>query len=516
MTTRIVMPPMENTLGQAFAEAFEKHKDNQAIVFAHNGAPEAALSGAVLEKDTNQLANTFLRMGIGNCDRVILLVEKSLFTVVAHIALQKIGAYTVPLNPDFKAAELSYLVEDADPSLIIAEPHHESLLKNLRSDIETLLIDTHKPYPEVDFFRNAADMPPQVRVDPEDGGGIIYTSGTTGKPKGVVMSQKNLLHDARTVITAWEITPEDLLCHALPLYHTHGLSFALHTALLAGSQIILMDRFNPPSVIDILSEKKRGKACTLFMGVPAMYVKLMDTIGDQAIDFDHMRLWASGSAPLQPNDFWRIKKIFGKEPVEREGMTETGMNFSNPLHGKRKPGSIGLPLPGLAVLIKDPSTFEPTAVGQVGEIWLKGPGITLGYWKKPAATAETFQEGWFRTGDLGRVDEEGYYYLTDRIKDVIISGGENISPKEVELTLNALDDVVDSSVVGIPDEKWGEKLVAAIVTKPNAVVSPEKILAHCKTYLLNWKCPKDVIFVEALPRNAMGKVLKSKVQKLFR
>jgi malonyl-CoA/methylmalonyl-CoA synthetase len=306
-----------------------------------------------------------------------------------------------------------------------------------------------------------------------------------------------------------------VLCHALPLFHVHGLCFALHTALLAGAHVVMLDQFSPRRIIQTLSRKDGPVACTVFMAVPAMYAKLMAYLGAERPDFSHMRLWTSGSAPLLPADFERILQIFGKEPVEREGMSETGMNFSNPLHGKRKPGSIGLPLPKLEVRTVDPDTGMDVRPGQTGEFWLKGPAITPGYWRKPEETEKAFEAGWFKTGDLGHMDDEGYYYLTDRIKHIIISGGENISPKEVEAVINQIDGVVESSVVGIADEKWGEKIVAAVVKMPDAGVSENQIRVHCKKHLHDWKCPKVISFVKELPRNTMGKVLKEEVKKLF-
>jgi malonyl-CoA/methylmalonyl-CoA synthetase len=277
----------------------------------------------------------------------------------------------------------------------------------------------------------------------------------------------------------------------------------------------MLDQFAPEMVVETLAQNRGDSVCSVFMAVPAMYAKLMSYIGDRTCDFSHMRLWTSGSAPLLAEDFDRIKTIFGKEPVEREGMSETGMNFSNPLRGVRKPGSIGLPLPGLAVRIVNPKTFEDVNPGRKGEFWLKGPAITPGYWQKPGETANTFVDGWFRTGDLGRIDEDGYYFLTDRIKHIIISGGENISPKEIETVINQVDGVVESSVVGIGDEKWGEKVVAAVVTKAGTGIQARDVQNHCKEHLHSWKCPKDVVFVEELPKNTMGKVLKEEVAKLF-
>jgi malonyl-CoA/methylmalonyl-CoA synthetase len=210
-----------------------------------------------------------------------------------------------------------------------------------------------------------------------------------------------------------------------------------------------------------------------------------------------------------------MSRVFGKEPVEREGMSETGMNFSNPVRGPRKPGSIGVPLPDLQVRIIDPKTFQAVAQGETGEIWLKGPSVTPGYWRKPEETARAFEQGWFRTGDLGRVDEDGYYYLTDRIKHIIISGGENISPKEVETVINQVEGVSESSVVGIPDDQWGEKVVAAVVAKPGSEIEPKEIQDFCRQHLHNWKCPKEIALVKELPKNKMGKILKEGVKGFF-
>jgi malonyl-CoA/methylmalonyl-CoA synthetase len=223
----------------------------------------------------------------------------------------------------------------------------------------------------------------------------------------------------------------------------------------------------------------------------------------------------SGSAPLLARDFERVRRFFGHEPVEREGMSETGMNFSNPFSGPRKAGSIGLPLPGLEVRIVDPVRGEDVSAGQVGELWLRGPSITPGYWRMPAETEAAFTQGWFRTGDLGRQDEDGYYFLTDRLKHIIISGGENVSPMEIEQVIQMDEEVVESAVVGVPDDTWGERVVAAVVLRPGSLRRPEEIQRLCREHLLNWKCPKEVRLVETLPRNSMGKVLKEKVQTLF-
>ncbi|MGW8187850.1 MAG: class I adenylate-forming enzyme family protein, partial [Desulfobacterales bacterium] len=430
------------TIKDWFENAFLQHRPKNAVYFLRGGEPETVLTYGELNRDADRCANFFLASGVEKGDRVVLFLNKSLVYVVAHLALQKIGAVTVPLNPGFKPSEMTYLLNDADPKLILSDPEKADMIAKIVPDCGFLPVDTRKTYQDVDFFRSASEDRIDVDLEPDDPGLIIYTSGTTGSPKGAVLTHRNLACDARNIIKTWEMTEADVLCHALPLFHVHGLCFALHTALLAGSSVALLDQFNPDTVLNVLARKDPQTACTVFMAVPAMYTKLMDAKTVVYDRFDHIRLWTSGSAPLLVKDFERIKKVFGKEPVEREGMSETGMNFSNPLHGKRKPGSIGIPLPNLAVRIVDPDSFADVPRGQVGELWLRSPAITPGYWRKPLETAATFEDGWFRTGDLGRIDEDGYYYLTDRIKHIIITGGENVSAKEVESVINLVDGVL--------------------------------------------------------------------------
>ena len=487
------------------------HGEKTAICFYRGSHLETEISYRDLDRDSNRMAGMFRDLAVKKGDRVILFMEKSLVFVVAHLALQKMGAVCVPLNPGFKRSEMAYFIEDAGPALVMADGERAGMVREIDPRLPVIGIDTGRPYGEIDFFRSASDASPDESIGPEDPGLIIYTSGTTGKPKGAVLTQGNLVHDAVSIIVIWEIRSDDVLCHALPLFHVHGLCFALHTALMAGACVVMLDRFSPETVLARLTEKRGKSACTIFMAVPPMYVRLMDHIGDRRPDFSHVRLFTSGSAPLLPKDFERIKAVFGKEPVEREGMSETGMNFSNPLRGRRKPGAIGLPLPGLQVRIVDPGTLKDVAAGDEGELWLKGPAVTPGYWRKPEETARAFHDGWFRSGDLGRVDADGYYYLTDRLKHIIISGGENISPKEIEAVINRLDGVVESAVVGVPDEKWGERVVAAVVTRPGSGLDASGIRDHCKRYLHDWKCPREVLFLDALPRNTMGKVLKQEI-----
>jgi malonyl-CoA/methylmalonyl-CoA synthetase len=503
------------TLKDWFEDVVSTRGDKTALVFLRSGRAETELTYNELDRHANGCKAALLEAGVVRGDRVVLFLNKSVAFVIAHLAIQKIGAIAVPLNPGFKKTEMEYLLGDADPKLVITDPDKSDMVSQIVPHCRIVAVDTRKPYPEAAFFEPAEADPTGIDIMPEDPGLIIYTSGTTGHPKGAVLTHRNLVCDARNIIKIWEIAATDVLCHALPLFHVHGLCFALHTALLAGAGVVMLDSFTPETVAAALAGRDRKMMCSIFMAVPAIYVKLMDVLEGQQMNFDHIRLWTSGSAPLLVKDFQRIAHTFGKQPVEREGMSETGMNFSNPLNSERKPGSIGLPLPGLQARIVDPDTFADVPRGGTGEIWLKSMSITPGYWRKPEATAETFEQGWFRTGDLGRVDADGYYYLTDRIKHIIITGGENVSAKEVENVINGVDGVAESAVVGIPDEKWGEKVVAAVVAKPGYTLSADELKQACKDHLHNWKCPKQYLFVDEIPRNTMGKVLKDEVKGMF-
>ncbi len=496
-------------------QTIEKHNDKVGLTFLQNGTEETRLSFLELQSDIVFLAAVFSELGVQRGDRVVIFLPKSVFAVVAHFAIQTIGAISVPLNPGFTKNEMRYLLEDSRPELIIVEPEKKSFITDVYPTAHIHEVSTSEKYRRLSRAESDSLKLPSRTIGPEDPALIIYTSGTTGNPKGAVLSHRNLLHDADNITDIWEITSADVVCHTLPLFHVHGLCFALQTPLLAGARINLIDSFSPPEVIKELSRKTGDGTCSVFMAVPAMYTKLLDSIEGCQLDFSHLRLITSGSAPLLPKEFKRITELFGQPPVEREGMSETGMNFSNPLRGTRIPGSIGRPLPGLEVRIVDPGSSEEVTPGDVGELWLKSPSITREYWQKPEETADTFENGWFRTGDLARVDQYGYYYLTDRIKHIIISGGENVSAKEVESVIDKLNAVEESVVVGQPDEKWGEVVVAAVKTGGADQLSEDEVKTFCKEHLHPWKCPKKVLFVSEIPRNTMGKVLKEEVKKWF-
>ena len=506
---------VSGSLTDHLVDSFSNQGDKPAISFFRGKDLETRITYFQLDQDSNRMARILSDRGVRKGDRVILFIEKSLVFVTVHLAIQKLGAIAVPLNPGFKKTEMAYLLKDAEGRIVLTEPGNDALVKEIEPRQVTLILDSLQRYQDLHIFQSTATDQPAVEIKADDPGLIIYTSGTTGRPKGATLTHGNLVHDAKNIINIWEISKSDVLCHALPMFHVHGLCFALHTALLAGAHVLMLDQFNPANIIDVLSRKKGAFDCTMFMAVPAMYAKLIEFVGPRKIDFDHVRLWTSGSAPLLPVDFERIAMTFSKEPVEREGMSETGMNFSNPVQGQRKPGSIGLPLPDLEVRIVDPAAGSDVVPGQTGEIWLRGPAVTPGYWGKSQETAAAFENGWFRTGDLGHVDTDGYYYLTDRMKHIIISGGENISPKEIEMVINRSPGVKESSVVGIPDQKWGEKIVAVVVPKTGADVEAKAIQEHCKAHLHDWKCPKEIVITDRLPRNTMGKVLKETIKAWF-
>ncbi len=510
----------EAHVGIQLEKAFEGSGQKKAISFYRGSRLETSITYASLDEQitlftrylcSRDQSTQLLKKG----DRVILLMEKSIIWVVAYFSLLRLGMVAVPLNPGFKKQELAYLIKDSAPALILADLERKAGLEEIKPGCSVIDIPTHIPFETLDFFTNKFPGPGNIHIDSDDPALIIYTSGTTGNPKGAVLTHGNLGYDAANIIGAWELSKDDVLCHSLPLFHIHGLCFALHTAIISGAHIVMTDRFSADVVLERLSSRTTGQTVSVFMGVPTMYTRLIDCIADQRIDFSHLRLLTCGSAPLLERLFEKINTLFGKEPVEREGMSETGMNFSNPLHGQKKPGSIGLPMPNVAVRVVDPDTKNDVVPGNIGEFWLKSPSIIDEYFKKPDQTKQTFEGQWFKTGDLGRIDPDGYYFLTDRIKHIIITGGENVSAKEVESVINEIEGVKESAVVGIKDPEWGEKVAALVHVTGKIYLTPPDIIDACRQKLQGYKCPKTVIISKSIPKNSMGKVLKESVKQLF-
>ncbi len=504
------------TVTSQLLNSLKRNADRTAITFFRQGEKETELAFEDLDRDSTKLASVFASYGLAKGDRVVFSLPKSLFFVVAYMAVLRLGAIAVPCNPELTKTEKEYLLNDALPKLILTGSKDHGLFREIATDSQVLAVDEQRSYQELvpEIFAGPTRTSVETDPDLDDPALIIYTSGTTGLPKGAILTQANLGHDSLKIIKAWEITANDRILHALPLFHVHGLSFALTACLLAGASVFMLDRFKPEEVLGFLTRKGKDRS-TVFMAVPTMYTRLLDCLQDEGqASFDHIRLLTSGSAPLNPNDFKRIQDSFGKPPVEREGMSETGMNFSNPVHGPKKRGSIGLPLPGVEVRIVDPESLVEVGRGCIGEIWLKGPSVTPRYWNKPKETAKNFYQGWFRSGDLGWFDEDGYYFLTDRLKHIIISGGENISPKEIENRLNQHQAVLESAAFGVQDRQWGERVAAAVVLDPAAKAEAKELKDYCRQYLHKWKCPKEIYILNQLPRNTMGKILKHELQQL--
>jgi malonyl-CoA/methylmalonyl-CoA synthetase len=351
-----------------------------------------------------------------------------------------------------------------------------------------------------------AQIPEVAPRGPDDLAAILYTSGTTGRSKGAMLSQENLLSNARALTSIWQISAKDTLLHALPIFHTHGLFVATNTALLAGAQMIFLPGFALETVLSQLPK------ASLMMGVPTFYTRLLADPRFTAALTAHMRLFISGSAPLLAETHTTFHARTGHHILERYGMTETNMNTSNPYEGARKPGTVGLPLPGVELRIM--AEEGEAGQGEVGGIEVRGPNVFLGYWQMPEKTAEDLRpDGWFITGDLGRIDAEGYVHIVGRAKDLVISGGYNVYPIEVELMLDEARGVLESAVVGLPHPDFGEAVFAVLVAKPGVALDPQAVLASLQGRLARFKQPKAAVVVQALPRNAMGKVQKAALRK---
>ncbi|MFN0314405.1 MAG: AMP-binding protein [Burkholderiales bacterium] len=464
--------------------------------------------GRDLLASSGRYATLLARLGTGRGDRVVVQAEKSVQSLFFYLACLRAGVIYVPLNTAYRRAELAYFLGDAQPKLVICSPQSKAEIESL-TDATVLTLNEEGEGSLQDALASVTREAPVAAVAADDTAVIIYTSGTTGRSKGAMITHRNLSSNTRVLVEYWAFSSRDVLVHALPIFHIHGLFVANHTALAAGAKILWHRKFDPKGVLAALPE------ATILMGVPTVYTRLLaePTFGREAVR--NMRLFISGSAPLLLDTFSEFEGRTGHRILERYGMSEAGMITSNPLQGIRAGGTVGLPLPGNAVRVAGEHD-RPLGRGEAGGIQIKGDNVFAGYWKMPEKTKEEFTaDGWFKTGDVGVFDESGYLSIVGRAKDLIISGGYNVYPKEVELVLDALPGVLESAVIGVPHPDFGEAVTAVLVLRKEARLSEVEVITQVKAQLANYKTPKRVHIVEDLPRNAMGKVQKNILREKF-
>ena len=455
-----------------------------------------------------RLAHALVGLGVAPGDRVAVQVEKSPESIALYLACLRAGAIYLPLNTAYTRAEVEYFVGDAEPALFVAAPGKEDIVTGV--PVVTLGTDGRSG----SLLAGAATHPHEfddVARGPDDLAAILYTSGTTGRSKGAMLSHANLASNAATLKEVWRFTDADVLLHALPIYHTHGLFVATNTILMAGASMIFLPRPDPDEMFRLLPE------ATVMMGVPTFYTRLLADARLTREATQHMRLFVSGSAPLlaETHKDWQART--GHAILERYGMTETNMNTSNPYDGARVAGTVGPALPGVSVRISDSATGKILPQGEIGLIEVAGPNVFTGYWRMPEKTKAEFRDdGFFITGDLGVIDDAGYVSIVGRGKDLVISGGFNVYPKEVEGEIDALPGVIESAVIGVAHADFGEGVTAVVARKPGADLSEAGVIAALKERLAAYKLPKRVIFVDDLPRNAMGKVQKALLRETYK
>ena len=484
-----------------------KHGPKTALEFRSETGTERISYDALWHRVTTTAA-WLSEQGVSPGDRVGVSLPKSLAAIELHLAACSMGAVSMPLNPAYSASELRYLLEDSSAELLIAprEGPGAAAAGGLANDAPTRVLAVG-PESLSHGLLTASSHLDKAKLSHNSPALMLYTSGTTGRPKGAVMSHGSLTANIEMLSEAWQWSSNDVLLHVLPLFHVHGLLVALHGALHAGASAIVRSSFQASTVLSDLG----GKDCSVFMAVPTMYRRLLGALGDSNLDLRHMRLLTSGSDRLPIEVFEAIEERLGHRVVERYGMTETGIMLSNPLDGARVPGQVGVPLPGVEMRIVKEDTGEPCEQGEVGELQTRGPHVFAGYWNAPDKTSGAFTEdGWFRTGDLGLRDSQGRFELKGRMTDLIITGGFNVYPTEVEHVLARHSCVSQCAVVGAPDADWGEA-VTAFVVRADRSANAEELIHHCRAFLAAYKSPKRVVFVNALPRNALGKVQKKKL-----
>jgi malonyl-CoA/methylmalonyl-CoA synthetase len=473
---------------------------------------DAVLSYAGLESSSSRYAYALRALNVGPGDRVAVQVEKCIEMLILYLACLRAGAIFLPLNPAYTPVELDHFLRDSEPSLFVCAPESADALREAAEEAGVARLETLAPDGAGTLAALARSSPADfetVSREADDLAAILYTSGTTGRSKGAMLTHENLASNAFTLRDCWRFGPDDVLLHALPIFHTHGLFVAVNVVLAAGASLIFLPRFDLDAVLRALP------GATVMMGVPTFYVRLLADPRFTRESAAHMRLFVSGSAPLSADTHRAFLERTGHAILERYGMTETNMNTSNPYEGDRIAGTVGLPLPGVDIRIADQETGRPLPRGEVGVIEISGPNVFKGYWRAPEKTAAEFRGGWFVSGDLGRIDERGYVSILGRSRDLIISGGHNIYPAEIEAALDELPQVAESAVIGVPHPDLGEAALAVIVPRDPGFSDGDALGAALAGRLARFKQPRRYAFVAELPRNAMGKVQKSALRALF-
>jgi len=485
---------------------FERRFPNDTEAVFLDSVDGRQLRYSEIPSRSGQILSLLQQRGVKKGDRVVVQVDKSIEAVLLYLACLRAGAIYIPLNTAYTPAEVGYFLGDSTPQLFVCTPAKKTGLESIAKDRGVpgvLSLGGGGDGELVDALESQPVNEEVVEVEADELASILYTSGTTGRSKGAMLSHANLASNAKVLIDTWQWQNDDVLLHALPIFHVHGLFVALHCALLGGSRVIFMPRFDADTVMRSLP------GSTVMMGVPTFYTRLLEHEDFSRETCTNMRLFISGSAPLLAETNRDFEARTGHRILERYGMTETGMITSNPCDGERLAGTVGYALPGISVRVAD-ETGKELARGEAGVLEITGPNVFKGYWQMPAKTAEEFREdGWFITGDIAVMSEDGRVTIVGRAKDLIISGGFNVYPKEIESEIDDLPGVKESAVIGVPHPDFGEGVIAAVVPDGSDEISEESMVAALSGRLARFKQPKRVFVVDELPRNTMGKVQKN-------
>lgn len=499
---------MNANLYALFESRFPKDRSHPLLLQA--GGP--AVSYAEAEAESARFAALLVARGLVPGDRVAVQVEKSPRALFLYLACLRAGLVYLPLNSAYQQGEVGYFLENAEPRAVVFQPKSLPWLEPMaaaRGIAHVFSLDEHGEGTLADESRGKSAVFETVHRSGDDLAAILYTSGTTGRSKGAMISHRNLASNATVLHAQWGFRPGDVLIHMLPLFHVHGLFVACHCVLMNGTAMRFHAKFDAKRALAEFAQS------SVFMGVPTFYTRLLAEAGLDKAACASMRLFVSGSAPLLAETHRDFESRTGHRILERYGMTETGMLTSNPLEGERRPGTVGKPLPGTTVRVMD-DAGQACAPGDVGHIQVKGDNVLSGYWRMPEKNKEEFTaDGYFKTGDMGTFSADGYLSIVGRSKDLIISGGYNVYPKEIELVIDEMASVLESAVVGVPHPDFGEAVTAVVVAKPGAVLSSADVIAWVKGRLANFKVPKAVHVVPELPRNTMGKVQKNVLRERY-